>query len=183
MYLHIVAVTIILCQTKRWFAFSKIVFCAGTKVFEDALNAVKFLGWLKNLDRRKTFWDLQKDKALLYINICINLVCISLENLGLIYGSLLVWWPWKDWLNDQTEHVILTTIKDNKLDCWKEGKNVRLNLPNPWNSWLEEKTASQTGKRHSKQAKRRYFKANFENSTKIKWLLAQYNQFQFENAV
>ena len=36
-----------LCQTKRWFAFSKIGFCAGTKVFEEALNAVKFLGWLK----------------------------------------------------------------------------------------------------------------------------------------
>ena len=28
-------------------AFSKIVFCAGTKGFEEALNAVKFLGWLK----------------------------------------------------------------------------------------------------------------------------------------
>jgi hypothetical protein len=42
----------ILCQTKRWFAFSKIGSCAGTKVFEEALNAVKFL------DRHKTFWDL-----------------------------------------------------------------------------------------------------------------------------
>ena len=41
-YLHIVAVTNILCQTTRWIAFSKIVFCAGTKVFEEALNAVKF---------------------------------------------------------------------------------------------------------------------------------------------
>ena len=47
-YLHIVAVTNILCQTKRWFAFSKIGFYAGTKDFEEALNAVKFLGWLKN---------------------------------------------------------------------------------------------------------------------------------------
>ena len=46
-YLHILAVTNILNQTKRWFAFSKIVFCAGTKLFEEALNAVKFLGWLK----------------------------------------------------------------------------------------------------------------------------------------
>ena len=43
-YLHIVAVTIILCQTKLWFAFSKNVFCVGTNVFEEA---VKFLGWLK----------------------------------------------------------------------------------------------------------------------------------------
>ena len=41
------AVTNILCQTKKWFAFSKIGFCAGTKVFEEALNAVKFLGWPK----------------------------------------------------------------------------------------------------------------------------------------
>ena len=45
-YSHIVPVTNMLCHTKRWFAFSKIVFCAGTKVFEEALNAVKFLGWL-----------------------------------------------------------------------------------------------------------------------------------------
>ena len=29
------------------FAFSKIGFCTGTKVFEEALDAVKFLGWLK----------------------------------------------------------------------------------------------------------------------------------------
>ena len=51
-YVHIVAVTNILCQTKRWFAFSKIGFCAGTKVFQEALNVVKYLGWLKK------FWDL-----------------------------------------------------------------------------------------------------------------------------
>ena len=36
-------------RKKRCFAFSKIGFCAGTKVFEEALNAVKFLGWLKNI--------------------------------------------------------------------------------------------------------------------------------------
>ena len=36
-----------LCQTKRWFAFSKNLFCADTKVFEEALNAVNFLGLLK----------------------------------------------------------------------------------------------------------------------------------------
>ena len=46
-YLHIVPVTNILCQTKRWFARSKIIFCGGTKVFEEALNAIKFLDWLK----------------------------------------------------------------------------------------------------------------------------------------
>ena len=46
-YLHIVQVRNILCQTKRSFASSKVGFCASTKVFEEALNAVKFLGWLK----------------------------------------------------------------------------------------------------------------------------------------
>ena len=46
-YLHIVAVINILGQTKIWFAFRKIGFCASTKGFEEALNAVKFLGWLK----------------------------------------------------------------------------------------------------------------------------------------
>jgi hypothetical protein len=39
----------IFCQTKRGFAFSKIGFYAGKKVFEEALNAVKFLGWLKKI--------------------------------------------------------------------------------------------------------------------------------------
>ena len=46
-YLPIVAVTNILHQTKRWFALSKIGFCACTKSLGEALNAVKFLGWLK----------------------------------------------------------------------------------------------------------------------------------------
>ena len=50
-----------LCQTKNLFTYSvvvtnilyqilhsvKLFFCAGTKVFEEALNAVKFFGWLK----------------------------------------------------------------------------------------------------------------------------------------
>ena len=38
-------------QYNRRFAFSKIVFCAGTKVFEEALNAVKFWGWPKKFGR------------------------------------------------------------------------------------------------------------------------------------
>ena len=46
-WLHLMPVKNNLCKTKRWFAFSKIVFCASTKVFEEALNSVKFLDWLK----------------------------------------------------------------------------------------------------------------------------------------
>ena len=37
-YILQVAVSNILCQTKRWFEFSKIGFCASTKVFEEAMN-------------------------------------------------------------------------------------------------------------------------------------------------
>jgi hypothetical protein len=48
-YSHIVQVTNILCQTKIFFAFSKIGFCTGTQVFEEALNAVKFRDWLKKI--------------------------------------------------------------------------------------------------------------------------------------
>ena len=51
----IVAVTNILCQPKRGFAFSKIDFCAGTKGFEEALNAVKSLGWLKKFGPAQKF--------------------------------------------------------------------------------------------------------------------------------
>ena len=39
----------ILWQSQTFaFAFSKIGFCAGAKIFEEPLNAVKFLGCLKN---------------------------------------------------------------------------------------------------------------------------------------
>ena len=52
-YLHFVVITNILCQTKRWFAFSKIGFFADTKDFEEALNAVKLLGWIKKFGPAK----------------------------------------------------------------------------------------------------------------------------------
>ena len=34
-------------------SIQQIGFGAGTKVFEEALNAIKFLDWLKNLNRHK----------------------------------------------------------------------------------------------------------------------------------
>ena len=44
----------VLCQSQKFCARQKddlysvkLAFCAGTKVFGEALNAVKFLGWLK----------------------------------------------------------------------------------------------------------------------------------------
>ena len=64
MYLHIVQVTNILCQNKRWFAFSKIGFCAGTKVFEEALNAIKFLDWLKTFGPAQNILGLVKGQGI-----------------------------------------------------------------------------------------------------------------------
>ena len=46
-YSRIMIVTNFLSQTKRSLAVSKIDFCVGTKLFEEALNTVKVWGWLK----------------------------------------------------------------------------------------------------------------------------------------
>ena len=54
----------ILWQSKRWFAFSKSGFCAGTKVFEEALNAVKFLGWLKKFGLAQNILELVKGQGI-----------------------------------------------------------------------------------------------------------------------
>ena len=60
-----------LCHTKNVFTYcgsgkhflpdkkmicSKIVFCAGTKGFEEALNAVKFLGWLEKFGQAQNIF-------------------------------------------------------------------------------------------------------------------------------
>ena len=67
-YLHIVAVTNILCQTKTLFEFSKIGFCASTKVFEEALYAVKFLGWLKKFGMTQNILGLVKGQGISFLN-------------------------------------------------------------------------------------------------------------------
>ena len=67
-YLHIVAVTNTLCQTERWFAFSKIGFCVGTKVFEEALSAVKFLGWLKKFGAAQNIMGPVKGQGIRTLN-------------------------------------------------------------------------------------------------------------------
>ena len=61
-YLHVVAVTKFLCQTKRWFAFSNIVFCASTNEFnfttmipQVELFSFFFLEEINN--PKKPFWN------------------------------------------------------------------------------------------------------------------------------
>ena len=54
----------ILWQTKRRFVFSKIVFCAGTKGFKEALNAVKFLGLLKKFGPAQNILGLVKGRGI-----------------------------------------------------------------------------------------------------------------------
>ena len=58
------AVTNGLFQKKRWFAFSKIGLSAGTKVFEEALNAVKVLGWLKKFGPVQNILGLVKGQSI-----------------------------------------------------------------------------------------------------------------------
>ena len=53
--LCIVLVINLLCQTKRWFTFSKFGFCASTKFFEPALNAIQFLVYSKTFTSTKYF--------------------------------------------------------------------------------------------------------------------------------
>ena len=91
-YLHIVAVTNILCQTKRWFALSKIGFCASTKVFEEALNSVKFLGWLKVFGLAKNILGPVKGQD---ISICVLTTCVCeiyLQWHFSLIGMISLWW-------------------------------------------------------------------------------------------
>ena len=80
-YLYIVAVKNILCQTKRWFAFSKIGFCASTKVIEEALNAVKFLGWLKIFGKAQNILGPVKGQGIIWFQKGLVLMLIFFKNL------------------------------------------------------------------------------------------------------
>ena len=77
-HLQIVPVTNILCQSKRWFEFSKIGFCASTKFFEEALNAVKFVDWLKIFGPAQNVLEPVKGQV-------ISLLVRSCSTLGLLH--------------------------------------------------------------------------------------------------
>ena len=53
-----------LCQTNRWFEFSKIGFCAS-----KALNAVKFLGWLKKFGPAQNILEPVKGQGIRFYQI------------------------------------------------------------------------------------------------------------------
>ena len=55
---------------KIWFAFSKIVFCAGTKVFQDVLNTVKFSGWIKKFGPAQNILGTVKGQGISIHKIC-----------------------------------------------------------------------------------------------------------------
>ena len=57
-FFYILPVTNICARRKDDLHSVKLVFVPTLKVFEEALNAVKFLGWLKNFVRHKKFLDL-----------------------------------------------------------------------------------------------------------------------------
>ena len=101
-YLHIVAVTNILCQTKRWFAFIKIGFCAGTKGFEEALNAVKFLGWLKKFGPAQKILGPVKGQGIRAY--CPNIYTVPLRFSRLISGGK-SWGITSNWTFSQVTEV------------------------------------------------------------------------------
>ena len=80
-YLQIVEVTNILCQTKIWFAFIKIGFCASTKDSEEALNAVKFFGWLKIFRPAQNILGHVKGQGIIQFQKRLVLLLIFLKNL------------------------------------------------------------------------------------------------------
>ena len=55
---------------------SKIVFCAGTKVFEEALNAVKFLGWLKKFGPVQNILEPVKEQGINNVKLTVKILSI-----------------------------------------------------------------------------------------------------------
>jgi hypothetical protein len=47
----------------------KLVFCAGTKVFEEALNIVKFLGWFKNFGLAQNIFGPEKGQGIRFTQL------------------------------------------------------------------------------------------------------------------
>ena len=69
------AVTKILCQTKILFAFSQIGFCGDTKVFEEAINVVKFMGWLKKFGLTQNIFEPVKRQGKIQMSLWIVGYC------------------------------------------------------------------------------------------------------------
>ena len=74
-----------LCQTKNLFTYCgshktfcarqkddlhsvKLFFCAGTKVFEEALNAVKCLVWLKKFGLAQSIFGTVKGQGIIFLS-------------------------------------------------------------------------------------------------------------------
>ena len=66
--LHIVPVPNFLCKTKRWFPFDKFSYCASTKPFEAALNAIHFLVWHKKIGlEQNILWHIKGQGLCIYL--------------------------------------------------------------------------------------------------------------------
>ena len=50
----------------------KLFFCAGTKVFEEVLNAVKFMGWLKTFGAAQNILGPVKGQGNRYYRVYVN---------------------------------------------------------------------------------------------------------------
>ena len=101
--------------TKRWFEFSKIVFCVGTKVFEEALNEVKFLGCLKKFGPAQNILGPVKGQC---ISVSISYAHIfKFRKIQKIFEIKLAWksesWMKKVVLQEMTLEQIFTPFPQN----------------------------------------------------------------------
>ena len=86
----------IFCQTKSWFAFSKIVFCAHTKILEEALNVVKIFGWLKKFESaRNILWLVRGHGIKLHTSRNVK-KSVKLTQVEYIFDFLDRWTVWLD---------------------------------------------------------------------------------------
>ena len=110
----------------RWFAVSNIGFCAGTKVFEEALNAVEFLSWLKKFGPAQNILGTVKGRGfyfyIFYIIKRFIIFQIPLCNLQCRSFSIFVSQIWNSFQSKRIKirpDKILSFFKDIKFKIWK----------------------------------------------------------------
>ena len=86
-----------MCQSQTFYARQKddlhsaqFFFCAGTKVFEEALNPVKFLGWLKKFGPTQNIFGPVKGQFLQFCSIHKYTCQITIPSILLVNSEFLI---------------------------------------------------------------------------------------------
>ena len=65
------------------------VFCAGTKVFEEALNVVKFLGWLKKFGPAQNILGFVKGQGISSVKTSLEILLYFLASKYMIFATVI----------------------------------------------------------------------------------------------